>query len=111
MSNRETALNYVIGLEQLRMQNGVGGSVRKTPTDLIEEAETFRQFLDVGNVKENRTVFLLTGRDDDDAMILGVYATREDANAAASVAEDVDTMITEWEVHDQLGIQSNESEG
>lgn len=75
MSNGETALQIVIGLEQLRMQTGIGGGVRRTPEDLIEDARKYQAYLDEGGPGE-RTVFVVM---DQDARFVGVYGTWEEA--------------------------------
>ena len=109
MSNGENALQLVVGLEHLRMQNGIGGSVRRTPEDLIEDARKYQAYLDETS-PELLSVFVLTSRtykttpEDWDNVIVGIYATREAAESYRdnSVLPVVDGEITEWGVHDRI---------
>jgi len=113
MTNGEAALQLVVGLEHLRMQSGIGGGVRRSPEDLIEDARKYQAYLDESEGVDDGylSVFVLTSKTymaetdyDDRSQIVGIYATQEAAvsyrdNAVPPVADGV---ITEWGVHDVI---------
>jgi hypothetical protein len=100
-SNAEKALSYAMSLAHATAGNGI----RRTTEQIIEEARTYKSFLDEG---ELMSVFALESptylSDEQLSPLIGIYATREAAESYRDNATPpvTDGVITEWGVSDQI---------
>lgn len=108
-TNAETALSYAVSLA---LSGASGGGLRRTPDQIIEEAEKYRDFLDeseggsvVGSVWVLTSPTYLGPTHLEDTVVVGVFATREAAVHFTRIAIPpvTDGVITEWAVTDFTG--------
>lgn len=103
-TNAETALSYAVSLA---LSGASGGGLRRTPDQIIEEAEKYRDFLDdsegdsvAGNVWILTSPTYTEGAALDG--VVGVFATREAAEHFRdhAIPPVTDGAIAEWAVED-----------
>ena len=112
-SNAEKALSYAMSLAHAT----AGGGLRRTPEQIIEEAEKYQVFLDAGEGFDDGylSVWVLTSPTYKaephenfatfaERAIVGIYATQEAAESYRDNATPpvTDGVITNWGVHDRI---------